>query len=84
MMNRFARAATAAALACSLASYATVVRCTMEDIVINYSPLDATVTTSLNHTCTANLCTVRVKCKEEFFVNASKPGCQSQTIQVST
>ena len=84
MMNPFFRGAIVMVCAASLTACARVVRGTTEDIVINYSPIDATETTSLNHTCTANPCTVKVKLKEEFSVTASKPGYQSQTIQVST
>ena len=70
--------------AASLASCATVTRGTTEDVVINYSPADATVTTSLNHTCNSNPCVVKVSRKESFQVTVSKPGYQTKTVHVGT
>ena len=84
MTNTLFRGAIVVLCVTSLTACATVVRGTTEDIVINYSPIDAAVTTSLNHTCTANPCTIKVKRKEEFSVTASKPGYQSKTVEVKT
>lgn len=84
MKRNFGNAACAILVVCSLAGCATVVRGTSEDVVINYVPSDATVITSLNHTCSASPCTVKVPRKEEFSVTASKLGYQSQTVQVRT
>lgn len=68
----------------TIAGCASVTRGVNEDVVIQYEPADATVTTSLNHTCTSSPCTVQVARKKEFQVAASKPGYQPQTVQVNT
>ena len=68
----------------TLASCATVVRGTTEDVVIQYQPADAQVSTSLNHTCSSNPCTVKVSRKESFSVTVSKPGYESKTVHVGT
>ncbi len=83
-MNKLVFRATLLVCAECLAGCATAVRGTTEDVVINYAPADATVTTSLNHNCEATPCTVKVSRKQEFAITASKPGYQSQTVQVNT
>jgi membrane-bound inhibitor of C-type lysozyme len=70
--------------AATLASCATVARGTTDDVVINYSPSDAKVTTSLNHACATNPCTVKAPRKEPFDVTVSKPGYETQTVHVAT
>ncbi len=83
-MNKLIYRATLVLCVFSLAGCATAIRGTTEDVVINYAPEDATVTTSLNHTCAATPCTVKVSRKQEFSIAASRPGYQSQTVQVNT
>lgn len=68
----------------AISGCASLARGVNEDVVIQYEPADATVTTSLNHNCTTSPCTVEVARKKEFQVSASKPGYQSQTVQVNT
>ena len=70
-------------IAGSLSACATVVRGTTEDVVINYTPADANVSTSLNHSCNTSPCTVNVKRKDVFTVTASKPGFQTQSVEVN-
>ena len=82
MINKFSLAALILALLVS--SCATVMRGTTEDVVINYTPKDSSVSTSLNHTCKSSPCIVKVPRKEAFSVTASKPGYDSQTVHVGT
>lgn len=82
-MSNF-RLAGCIAASITLASCATVVRGTTEDVVINYQPADAKVVTSLNHTCSSSPCTVNVPRKKEFSVTVSKPGFETKTVQVGT
>ncbi len=74
------------ALACVLlvSGCATVVRGTTEDVVIRYSPDDARVTTSNNHTCSSSPCVIKVPRKESFVVTTTKPGYQKQSVAVGT
>ncbi|MEL6967677.1 MAG: translation initiation factor 2 [Pseudomonadota bacterium] len=71
-------------LLATLTSCATVTRGTTSDVVINYSPADAKVVTSLNHTCNASPCLLTVSRKKTFTVTASKPGFETQTVFVGT
>jgi len=68
----------------SLTACATVARGTTSDVIINYSPSDAEVVTSLNHTCNASPCVLTVSRKKSFTVTASKPGYDTQSIFVGT
>ena len=72
------------ALAGLLTGCGTVVRGTTEDVVINVQPVDATVTTTLNHRCTAMPCVVKVNRKEKFTVTASREGYVPQSVFVDT
>lgn len=83
-MNKIVRFSVLMPAVFSLAACATVVRGTTEDVVINYSPNDATVTTSIGHTCQTNPCTINVERKKEFTVTARKSGYTSQTVAVGT
>ncbi len=71
-------------IAALTSSCATVTRGTSEDVVINYGPSDAKVTTTLNHKCNGSPCVVKVPRKESFGVTVSKPGFESQTVHVGT
>ena len=68
----------------ALTACATVARGTTDNVVINYSPADAVVTTSLGHTCTTNPCNVKVSRKEEFTVTARKDGFETKQVAVLT
>ena len=81
---KFAPALLSVAIVATTTGCATVTRGTTEDVVINYSPADAQVTTSLNHTCSAIPCVVKVPRKDSFIVTASKPGLQTKTVHVGT
>ena len=72
------------ALAGLLTGCGTVVRGTTEDVVIDVQPVDATVTTTLNHRCTAMPCVVKVNRKEKFTVTASREGYVPQSVFVDT
>lgn len=68
----------------SLSACATVSRGSTEDVVINYSPKGATVTTTLNHKCANSPCVVKVPRKDSFTVTASKNGYESKSVHVGT
>ena len=68
----------------ALTACATVARGTTNNVVVNYSPADAVVTTSLGHTCKTNPCNLKVSRKEDFTVTAMKDGFQTQQIAVTT
>ena len=70
--------------ALALAGCASVTRGVNEEVVIDYEPAGATVTTSLNNTCTASPCTIQVARKTAFQVTASMPGFQTQVVEVKT
>ena len=63
---------------------ATATRGTTEQVVINYAPATATVTTSLNHTCRSSPCTIEVSREKRFVVTAAAPGYEMQTVAVNT
>lgn len=63
---------------------ASVTRGVNEDVVIRYTPEDAIVTTSLNHSCQQSPCTVQVSRKQPFTVRAQKPGYITQVVDVQT
>lgn len=83
MISSILRVSSVLALG-TLAACATVARGTTSDVVINYSPADARVVTSLNHTCNASPCLLTVSRKKSFTVTASKPGYDSQSVFVGT
>jgi hypothetical protein len=57
-----------------LSGCASVVRGTTEKVVINSTPPDATIRTSLGHSCPTSPCTVEVSRKSEFTAYAEKTG----------
>jgi len=67
-----------------LTACATVARGTTSDVIINYTPSDAQVVTSLNHTCNASPCVLTVSRKKSFTITASKSGYDSQSVFVGT
>ena len=83
MHSKFMNLSSVAALVV-LAGCATVARGTTSDVIVNYSPADAKVVTSLNHTCNSSPCVLTVSRKKSFTVTASKPGYDSQSIFVGT
>ncbi|MEM8750224.1 MAG: translation initiation factor 2 [Pseudomonadota bacterium] len=84
MNFRILHTALALGICASITGCATVVRGTTEVVTINYSPADAKVTTSLNHTCQASPCLITVSRKEAFTVRATKPGYDEQVVAVRT
>ncbi|EFL89861.1 hypothetical protein [Ahrensia sp. R2A130] len=78
---KFGSAAMAALL---LTGCASIARGTTEAIVINYTPANAQVTTSLGKNCTSSPCTIIVKRKDKFTVTATAPGYTPQTVPVLT
>lgn len=75
---------TAALAALMLSGCASVTRGTTEPVVINYTPANAKVTTSLGQGCSASPCTLIVKRKDKFTVTASAPGYTPKTVAVLT
>lgn len=65
-----------------MAGCATVTRGTTSDVVINFVPENAKVTTSLGHSCSASPCELKISRKDEFSVTAEADGYQTQTIEV--
>ncbi len=74
----------AAALAGALGGCATVTRGTMNQIVVDSDPPNASARASLGHSCPATPCTWEVSRRSEFVVSFSKPGYRSIDIPVST
>ncbi|MEM1376474.1 MAG: translation initiation factor 2 [Pseudomonadota bacterium] len=72
------------ATAMFLTGCASITRGVNNDVVIQYQPSDATVTTSLNHRCAASPCTVRIPRKDAFQVTAAREGYITQVIDVTT
>lgn len=75
---------SAALVALMMTGCASVTRGTTEAVVINYTPANAKVTTSLGQNCAASPCTLIVKRKDKFTVTATAPGYTPQTIPVLT
>ena len=67
-----------------LASCASITRGVDNDVSIQYTPTDADVTTSLNHTCDASPCTVNVPRKKSFQVIAKHEGYETEIVDVRT
>ncbi|MEL6922263.1 MAG: translation initiation factor 2 [Pseudomonadota bacterium] len=72
------------ATALVLTGCASITRGVNNDVVIQYEPTDAVVTTSLNHRCAATPCTVRIPRKDAFQVTAQREGYVTQVIDVTT
>lgn len=75
--------AASGVMAAGLAGCATVTRGTTNQIQIESEPSGASVSTSLNHQCTAP-CTLTVNRKDEFTVTFKKEGFKEQQIFVKT
>ncbi len=60
-----------------------IVRGTSEDVAINAQPAGTDIRTSNGHQCQTS-CVIKVPRKDAFTVIASKPGYQTETVQVST
>jgi len=67
-----------------LSGCATVVRGTTEDVVITSEPSDATITTTLGHSCSASPCVVNVERKKSFTAYAEKPGYEKGSLHIAT
>ena len=70
-------------LALSCCACATITRGTSDQVQIRSEPGEATVRTSLGHSCITP-CTITVSRKDEFTVVISKPGYQTIEIPVRT
>lgn len=66
-----------------LGGCATVTRGTTSEVQIQSEPSGASVTTSLNHTCTSP-CTIKVNRKEEFTITFRMEGFKEQQVFVKT
>ncbi|MFD0917874.1 translation initiation factor 2 [Pseudahrensia aquimaris] len=71
-------------LAGSTVGCATVTRGTTEDVVINYQPSDANVSTDIGYACKASPCVLNIERKKAFTVTASKPGYETKSVYVGT
>lgn len=76
------RLASVLALVMFLPACASVSRGTIEDVAVQVTPPNATITTSLNQSCTALPCIIKAKRTDDFTVTAAAPGYQSQTVNV--
>jgi hypothetical protein len=74
----------ALAAAAMLSGCASVARGTTEKVVINSEPADATIRTSLGHSCPQSPCTVEVSRKSEFTAYAEKEGYKPGQVYVGT
>lgn len=72
-----------AAGALLLGGCATITRGTTSDVQVKSTPEDADVRTSYGVTCRTP-CTLKVPRKDEFSVTISKPGYDSQTVDIKT
>ena len=73
-----------ATLLVAVTGCASVTRGVNNDIMIEYQPADAVVTTTLNHRCQASPCQITVPRKAKFQVLAEAPGHVRQVIPVNT
>jgi hypothetical protein len=67
-----------------LSGCASVARGTSEKVVINSEPTDATIRTSLGHSCPKSPCTVEVSRKTEFTAFADKDGYKPGQMYIGT
>lgn len=63
---------------------ASVARGTTDQVVIHAEPADATIRTSLGHSCPRSPCTVEAKRKSEFTAYAEKDGYKPGQIHIGT
>lgn len=73
----------AAAAAATLAGCGTIVRGTEEDVAIQVTPADASVTTDIGMSCTGS-CTLNVPRKQSFTVTAAREGYAPMSVPVLT
>ncbi|ORE91166.1 hypothetical protein [Aurantimonas sp. 22II-16-19i] len=66
-----------------LSGCGSITRGTSEDVAINAQPEGTDIRTSNGHQC-QTACVIKVPRKDAFTVIASKPGYQTETVQVST
>lgn len=76
--------ALGALVACCLTGCGTVTRGTTESVSITSEPADATIRTSLGHSCPQSPCTVEVSRKTKFTAFAEKEGFKPGSIYVDT
>jgi hypothetical protein len=81
-MMRISTLLIAAGLA--LSGCATVTRGTTEEVRVEVDPPDASITSTIGHSCTGIPCKIQAPRKTEFTVTASKPGYKPQSIFVGT
>lgn len=67
-----------------VAGCASVVRGTTEKVTVNSEPADATIRTSLGHSCPMSPCTVEVSRKTEFTAFAEKEGFKPGQMYIGT
>lgn len=70
--------------ACCVAGCGTVTRGTTESVSITSEPADATIRTSLGHSCPQSPCTIEVSRKTKFTAFAEKEGFKPGSIFVDT
>lgn len=70
--------------AMALSGCASVVRGTTEQVVVTSDPADATIRTSLGHSCPQSPCNVEVSRKTAFTAYAEKDGYKPGQIYVGT
>lgn len=75
-------AAIAAAIA--LSGCGTITRGTTDTVTIETKPEDASISTSLGHSCPRSPCTVEVSRKTEFTAYAERAGYQSGSQRIGT
>ncbi|UDL87653.1 translation initiation factor 2 [Mesorhizobium sp. PAMC28654] len=68
----------------ALCGCASVVRGTTEKVVISSNPPDATIRTSLGHSCPQSPCTIEVSRKTELTAFAEKPGYKAGQLFIGT
>jgi hypothetical protein len=67
-----------------LSGCASVVRGTSETVSVNSQPADASIRTSLGHSCPTSPCVVEVSRKTTFTAFAEKPGYKPGQIYIDT
>jgi hypothetical protein len=67
-----------------LSGCASVVRGTTDKVVVTSEPADATIRTSLGHSCPSSPCTVEVSRKSELTAHAEKAGYKPGSLYVGT
>ena len=65
-----------------LSGCATALRGTSDVMIINYTPSDASITTSLGHSCSGSPCEFEVPRKKCFRITANRDGYQGKIVDV--